>query len=549
MATGQALNRGRESFARRAWGEAYTQLSAADQASPLDPQDLERLAAAAYLLGKDDDSADLWARAHNEFVNRGDVERAARCAFWLAFGLLDKGETARGGGWMGRARRLLDEGRRDCVEQGYLLVPMAIRQAIEGNLTEAYAVFSQAAEIGDRFGDRDLATLARHGQGRALIRLGEIARGVALLDEVMVAVTSGEVFPIVVGTVYCSVISACHDMFDFRRAHEWTEALSRWCASQPDLVPYRGTCLVRRAEIMQQHGAWQDALDEAGRACERLSHPPGQQGVGAAFYQQAELYRLRGEVGKAEEAYRQASRLGRKPEPGLALLRLAQGQVDAAQAAIRRVVDETTDRRARCRVLGAYVEISLAARDVPAARAAAEELSRIAADFDLPFLRALSAHATGAVLLAEGDARSALPALRRAWTVWSDLEAPYEAARVRVLIGLACRALGDEDAAELELDVARGVFQQLGAGPDLTRAKELSGKAAPQAAGTLTAREVGVLRLVATGRTNRAIAQELGISEKTVARHVSNIFTKLGLSSRAAATAYAYQHGLLNQPT
>ena len=545
MTTADALHQGRESFERQAWGDAYAWLSAADRERALEPEDLQRLATAAYLVGKDDESADTLTRAHNEFQSRGEAERAARCAFWLGFMLLNKGELARGGGWLGRARRLLDDGARDCVEQGYLLCPVARQYVLEGDVPTAHATFARAARIGDRFRDPDLVALARHGEGRTLIRLGRIAEGVALLDEVMVSVTAGEVSALVVGSVYCSVIEACHDIFDLRRAQEWTAALGRWCASQPDLVPYRGQCLVRRAEIMQLHGAWPDAMDETRRACEWLSQPPGQRALGLALYLQAELYRLRGEFARAEEGYRQASQLGCTPEPGLALLRLAQGQVDAALAAIRRVVEEARDRRARATVLAAYVEIALAASDVSAARAAADELSGIAAAIDAPFLSATSAHATGAVLLAEHDARSALAALRHAWTVWRELDAPYEVARVRVLIGRACRDLGDEDTAEMELDAARCVFQQLGAAPDLARVEALSRKAAGKGAGGLTAREVQVLRLVAAGKTNRAIADDLVISEKTVDRHVSNIFTKLGVSTRAAATAYACQKALL----
>jgi ATP/maltotriose-dependent transcriptional regulator MalT len=301
---------------------------------------------------------------------------------------------------------------------------------------------------------------------------------------------------------------------------------------------------VRRAEIMLLHGAWADAVEAARRACERFVHGHDQAASGAAFYQQAELHRLRGEFAEAEEAYRQASRWGRKPEPGLAQLRLGQGQVGAAKRALRRAVDEAAERRTRSRLLPAYVEIMLAADDIPAARVAADELAEIAASLDAPFLRATSAHARGAVLLAEGDARAAAAPLRQAWAVWQELDAPYEAARVRVLIGLACRELGDEDSAQMEFDAARWVFQRLGAAPALARVEELS-RVAPKPAGALTAREVQVLRLVAAGMSNRAIAAELAISEKTIARHLSNIFTKLDLSSRAGATAFAYKHGLV----
>jgi DNA-binding CsgD family transcriptional regulator len=264
-----------------------------------------------------------------------------------------------------------------------------------------------------------------------------------------------------------------------------------------------------------------------------------------AFYRLAELHRLRGEFAKAEDAYRQASQSGRDPQPGLAQLRLAQGQLDAAEATIRRAVDEARDRVSRSKLLPAHVEIMLAANDVKAARVAVDELSAIADDLDAPFLQAVSAQASAAVLLVEGDPRAALALLRKARTTWLELEAPYEVARIRVLVGLACRELGDEDTAEMEFDAACMVFQQLGARPDFTGAKAHSRKTSATAAGGLTAREMQVLRLVAAGKTNRSIAAHLFLSEKTVARHVSNIFAKLGLSTRSAATAYAYEHDLV----
>ena len=540
----ELVRSGGAAFERQAWSEAYTQLMAADESAPLETEDLERLARAADLIGRDAESDAAWARAYRARLECGDVEGAARDAFWLGQRLLTRGEPARGGGWLARARELLADGR-DCVEQGYLLLPSALQTLFQGDPATAHGIFSEAAEIGERHADPDLKTLARLGRGRTLIAQRRVQEGIALLDEVMVAVTAREVSPVVVGIVYCAVIDACREIFDVRRAHEWTTALGHWCDAQPDMVAFRGPCLVQRAELMQLRGAWPAAMDEAQRASNLLSRTADHPSLGSAVYQQAELHRLRGELASAEGAYRDATRLGHNPQPGLAKLRLAQGQLSAATAAIGRALDEPHDRTLRPRLLAAYVEIMLAANDVDAARTAALELRELAEEIDVPFLHAMGAQAHGAVLLAQGDARAALASLRRASSQFQELEAPYEAARVRVLVASACQELGDSDSAAMELDAARWTFENLGALPDLTRLD--SGTTSSPASG-LTAREVEVIRMLAAGKTNRTIATELTLSEKTVARHVSNIFLKLGLSSRAAATAYAYEHDLV-KPT
>ena len=294
---------------------------------------------------------------------------------------------------------------------------------------DAYARFAEAAAIGERFRDPDLIALARQGLGRILIRLGKPQEGVRLLDDAIVAVEAGEVSALAAGDIYCSVIEGCLEIFDLRRAREWTTALTRWCESQPDLVPYSGQCLTRRAEILQMNGAWADASAAAAGACERLLLRSGHPASGAAFYQCGELHRLRGDLAEAEEAYRSASRHGRKPQPGLALLRLAQGQTEAAATAIRLALDEARGGPARTRLLTAHAEIMLAVGDVPAARTAAEELTGLADDLDATVLHAAAAQARGAVLLAEGDPRGALRVLRQAWAIWQEIEAPYEAAR------------------------------------------------------------------------------------------------------------------------
>ena len=469
--------------------------------------------------------------------------------FWLAFVLLYKGELVRGGGWVARARRLLDDGQHDCVEQGYLLWGVAARSIFEGDNTSACATFARAAEIGDRFGDPDLVTLAWVGQCRALLRLGETAAGVALLDEMMVALETGEVSAIVAGDVYCSVIEGCQEIFDLGRAQAWTAALTHWCASQPDLVAYRGQCLVHRAEIMPLHGAWPDAMEEAQRASERILKGPDHPAAGAAFYQQAELHRLRGEFAKAEEAYRQASRLGPRAAawpfaatagPGSGRRRGGGDPPRGGRGVRPRDPGQSARRPRRDHACRTAMSQRHASPPMSCRRSLLTSARRCWARWP-PTRRELSCWARA----------TRQPPWRAAPCVdgWQELEAPYEAARVRVLLGLACRELGDQEGAEMELDAARWVFQQLGAAPDLARVQALSRKAAPKAAGGLTAREVQLLRLVAAGKTNRAIAAELVLSERTVDRHVSNIFTKLGVSSRAAATGLRLRAPALLTPS
>jgi DNA-binding CsgD family transcriptional regulator len=536
------LQRGRTSFEQRAWADSYRLLHAADRDAPLDAEDLERLAIAAYLVGRDDDCEAFTARAHQTFLDRGDREAAARAAFWLGFALMGRGVIAPASGWFARAGRLLDEGQLDCVVRGYLLVPVAITCIVQGDPSTALATFSQAAAIARRFADHDLASVACHGRGRALIRLGRIAEGLALLDEAMASVIAGEVTPLVAGDVYCSVLEGCQETFDLRRAYEWTASLAQWCATQPDLVRYRGECLNYRAEVLQLRGRWNDAARDAQEACELLIPRPA---AGAAFYRRGDIHRLRGEFTKAEEAYTRAQERGRKPQPGLSLLRLAQGQIGAAAASIRSVLLDTQAPIGRASLLPAVVEILLAAADVAAARAAAAELSEIALAFGAPLLGAASAHATGAVLLAEGDIEGASTSLRQACGTWRELEMPYEEAHTCLLLAAVCETRGDQDGRRLEIDTARRIFTQLRAEPCLARMAGQSERASHQRTGSLSEREAQVLRLLAAGKTNRAIADELFISEKTVARHVSNIFDKLGVSSRTGATAWAFQHNLI----
>jgi DNA-binding CsgD family transcriptional regulator len=538
------LDEGRQAYGAFAWTDAHASLSRADAAIPLPAGDVELLAMSAYMLGREDEWMALLERAHHAHLEGGDEMRAVRCAFWIGTNLALRGELGPATGWLGRAQRLLERESRDCVEQGYMLLPLVFQHEATGDLEAASKTVAKAAAIGERFSDRDLFALAVHEHGNILIRCGRVGEGLGFLDEAMVAVTAGEVSPMVAGLVYCGVILACQEVYEVRRAREWTAALTRWCERQPDLLAFTGRCLVHRAEIMQLHGAWGDALEEARRAGARLAVAPNAGAAAQAAYRQGEVHRLRGDFDAAEAAYREANRRGHEPQPGLALLRLAQGRGVAAASAIRRVVGETEERLRRATLLPAYVQIMLAVGDKTEARTASRELAEISAAFERPALAALAAHAEGAVSLAEDDAQAAVVALRRAWQAWQEIEAPYEAARARVLVGLACRALGDDDAAELELEAARDVFETLGAAPDVLWVDSLSAIGEAAAPHGLTAREREVLRFVAAGRSNREIAAELVISEHTVARHVQNIFRKLDVSSRAAAGAFAFQHGL-----
>lgn len=535
------IEQGRQSYADGAWRGAYESLSSADSREPLGGDDLELLARAAYMLGRDDDYVSILTRAHQCHLEAEDLPRSVRCAIWIGHSYLFRGQPTQAGGWFARAARLLKRVPGDCVERGYILIPVWLEQMRAGDFETGLATTIEAEQIAERFADPDLVWLARDDQARALLRLGRVEEGLTLVEELLLSVESEELSPFITGIVYCNTIDFCRDCFELRHVMEWTAALIEWCDQQPQMVTHNGLCLVHRAEIMQLMGGWGDALKEAERAAERFTEGVlNEFALGMAHYRQGEIHRLRGNFDRAEVAYQQASSFGFVPQPGTALMRLAQGRQEAAGASIRRSLAETSEPLARARLLGAYVEIMLAVGDTDAARTAANEIKRIAAHRSNDVLDAMSAKAQAEVSLAAGDVSGALVSVRRALSVWQLLAAPYEVARLRVLLATACRAFGDEEAARLELEAARADFALLGAEPDLV---DLAG-GATRATHGLSDREVEVLSLIAAGKSNREIAVDLSISEHTVARHVQNIFPKLGVSSRTAAAAFAFEHHL-----
>lgn len=543
MAGHSSLQRGLECLSRRSWVEADQQLTDAGERDELTAAVLEQLAIARLLIGRQEASEESWIEAHESFLRDGDRRGAARCAFWLGLLLMLRGERTRGGGWLGRAHEVLVD-HDECAEQGLLLIPQGLVAMFGGQVAEGEATFQRARELGERLSAPDVAALGDLGFGQCLVRQGRATEGLAIFDRLMADVEAEGVSPIVTGIVYCAVVEECQRVFDVARAREWTTALSRWLGSQPDLVAFQGQCMVYRAEVVQRHGDWPAAIDESRRARDRLTSPPGHPATGLALYRLGELHRLRGEYDEAETAYREANSWGRIPQPGLALLRLGQGDIESASSTIRRVLGENAEPGVRCEMLAAAVRILLAAADLAGARLASEELTLLATDLAAPFIWAIAEHCQGSVAIAKSEPATAVGPLQSCLRMWLDFQAPHEEALTRIELGTAYRRLGDHDSARLELDTARTLLVGLGAAPDLARLDALTGDSTA-AQGGLSLRELQVLRLLAAGETNRTIAGSLYISVRTVDRHVSNVYTKLGVANRAAATAYAYEHRLI----
>ena len=536
------VEQARVDFERGRWDTAFDAWSAAEL-DTLSVDDLDDLATAAELLGHYDTAVLALQRAFAASETAGDASGSIRSAFRLAMVTASHGEPALSAGWTSRAEGLLDGVDADRVEHGWVAVLRMYRALGAGDFPQAGAFADQAAAAGRRHHDPDLTAFAVCAQGRFALYTGRIAEGRAFLDEAMVRVIAGETSPVIAGHVYCTAIEGCQEISDFGRVAEWTAALERWCTEQPGLLAFTGQCSVHRGQLLRLRGQWPDALEEFELASQRYAAVRAPDAMGLAAYETGEVLRLRGDLAAADEAYQRAADHGFDPQPGLALLWLANGQTDAALAVVRRLLEAPAGPVQRCRILPSTVDVLIAAGALDQAREVVTELDAVASGFGCDALEAAAAHAAGAVELAAGDAAGALPYLRKAEQLWARVQAPYDRARARTLIGRALATLGDTESSRRDLEAARAIFRQVGARPD---ADEVSRLLAPATLpGGLTAREVEVLRLVAAGRSNAQIAAELVLSEKTVARHLSNIFTKIEVGSRTAATAYAFEHGLV----
>jgi len=531
MSRPSAVEEARRAYAAHEWRRAFESYSVAEH---LDADDLDRYAVSAMLLGRMDDCFAIRERAYEALLADGDLVRAAMAAYWSGMQRMVAGDVAAGSGWLARAARLVAEDGTDSIARAYLMVADAFEEMAAGNTDRSLQLLDRAVADGRRLHDPDLVALALHQQGLVLLEAGSSEQGLARLDEAMVELATGRLSPMVTGIVYCGALAGCWSAYELDRAQRWTAAMSDWCKVQPDLGNFTGECKVRRAELKQLRGEWADAQAD-------LAGVDGADvdvwAAGMAAYLRGNLDRLQGRFEAAEESFAEAARLGCDPQPGLALLRLARGSVQAAAAMVRRCLAEGQEDGKRVEVLVAAVEILLAAGEAETAGGAVEQLVELAKRSRTPVVHALSAQASAALQLASGRPDAALSPARDALRQWVKIRAPHQEARTRLLIADACRALGDHESADRALAAARDLLVSLGAETDLARL--------PGPGGLLSPRELEVLSLVATGATNRAIAAKLVLSERTVDRHVSNIFAKLDVSSRAAATAYAFEHQIV----
>ncbi|MEV4687976.1 LuxR C-terminal-related transcriptional regulator [Microbacterium sp. LWH3-1.2] len=540
MNSSSDLDAGRAAMTDWRWADAWERLARVDGQDGLGASDLALLATAALFRGDPRACIDALSRAYTAHLSTEDAAGAARTSGWLALDLIELGDFTNSVLWAARAMRIVNAMPEPGALAGFVRLAPAVGQLGSGNNAEAVHAFEEVLAIAEREADRELAALARLGLGKSLIESGAVSEGLGRLDQAMTAIAAGDVAPLPTGVIVCGAVSDAVLAFDLDRATAWTGVLGRWCAEQPQLIAFSGQYRALEAGLLLVRGAWAEASTAVELALSRF-RAGDYRAMWGAPYQHAELSRLRGAFHSAEESYRRAGESGWEPQPGLSLLHLALGRTRRAQDEIRRSA-AGADPLTRRYLLPAVTEIEVAAGDHDAARRAVEELRDSSTTTSTPMLDATVVAADARVLLAEGRMSDAVNAARTASRAWELIGAPYEVARCRTLAGRALRALGDADAAQKEFDAAHTVFLALGAEPAVA---ELAAAMGDRRAGALTARELEVLRLVSTGLTNRGIGERLTLSEKTVARHLANIFGKLGITSRAAATAYAYENGLV----
>jgi DNA-binding NarL/FixJ family response regulator len=530
------VRRARDAYRKREWSRAVELFQTAAEQSGLSPADMNTLGDAAWWLGRIETSNAAYIDAYRRHVDEGRHREAAMSAIGVAVNLLLRGDDVLGSGWLARAERLL-EADTDCPEYGYLLHLTRVEAAFGSNagLDGALAAAREVHELGRRHDSADLVAAGLMGEGRILIKQARVADGLALLDEVLVLLLTERLSPEWAGDVYCNLMVAASELVDVERAAAWTEATARWLQTIDAAVLFTGICRLHRAQVHTWRGAWDLAEREARLVCADLAEIEPSSAA-EAHYHLGDIRRLRGDLAGAEQAYDAARHLGGDTQPGLAMLHLARGQVDVASAAINAAVAGAPDPLTRARLRAAQVEIALADSDTATAHAASTDLAEIAETFGSSGLLAMAEQARGAVQVASGNPDQALPLLHGALRRWQAVEAHHQCASVRLLLSRAYRALGDSDSAAREHATAAAILERLGVPARATR---------PAVPGGLTTREAEVLALVAAGKSNREVAAALVVSEKTVARHLSNIFSKLGVSSRTAATAFAFEHDLV----
>ena len=550
MAPSPVVEQTRALVAQRDWPRVRARLSEADAQGGLDAAGLEVLAEALWWLGLVNECMDIRRRALEQHQHDGDAIGAARVALLLSEDHRRQGRGSIADSWRRRAARLLD-GQPEVAEHGYVLLYDAEGARRRGDLERARGLLADAEAIAMRTANRELAADVAQEMGRVMILSGAHAEGLALMDDAMLAATHDQLSPYTTGKIYCCLMSACDDLGEIQRAGEWQRASSAWSQTDGANV-FPGMCRVHQADLLAHFGRWSDAEREAQQACEELREVGWI--VAYAHNTIGHLKRRRGDFDGAAESFRTAEELGMSPEAGLSLLLLARGDAVGAMRRISRAVTATAGPRlVRARLLPTYVEIAVAADDLAAAADAVVELEGIADEYGTLKLRATASLARARLCIAAGDWPAACTSVTAALHQWQELDAPYETAIARLLHARACQAMDDHDGWAASLDIAIRLLRQLGAHADLAMAEATLARRpvhpGSHAPAGLSAREVDVLRLLATGATNKTIAAALIVSDKTVAHHVSNIFTKLGVSTRAAATAFAYQHGVVDRST